>query len=248
MYLLLFKPSNDSARSTFSQLVCARKMSAAVFAQAAEEIRPVQDALAGRLRQLIIRLEEEGGLIGKIAHDCAFAQLSPAVESKNGRVVARVPAADLEHAHRIGSQLLSRFKAASLGRGSWTFEAQPVAGQWGIANAQRDYFSWRITLPLGRPMLRTSFVPAEIEDGLHDALYGALLAQASITHGRSHAPYPGALHVALDGVQEIHEGPAEGLVDLHEVRFNANISGGNKLFVGLDLMGGSGLIQSAKRK
>ena len=246
MLSLQFQPTNDSARSTFSQLVCARKMTAEVLEPHRVEIQRARDDLASRLRELITRLEDEGEVVGAVAQDCAFAYAGPAVESKDGHVQVQLPLGDEASGQVIGGQLLERFRAASLGRGQWSVKVSPAARDWAASNEQRDYFAWRLTLPLGRAAPGQFFSPAELEDGLHEAVYGALLAQAAVGGTLSGLPYPGNLHVSLDGVREILPGPAEGLVELHHARFSANIAGADNLFLGVELMGGSGLIVRAK--
>lgn len=248
MFSLQFHPTNDAAQSTFSQVVCARQMTASVLEPHMGEIRQARDKLACLLRQLIIRIEEQGEVVGAIAQDSAFAQLEPAVESNGGRVFVRLPVASAARAHEIGQQLLERFKAASLGRGQWSLEVSSVARMLALSNAQHDYFGWRVSLPLCVPAIGPDYSMAEVEDGLHDAIYGALLAQAATGNGVSVPPYPGNLHVTLDNVQELRFGDDEGVVDLHHARFSANVVGASGLFLGVDLMDGSGLIELAKSK
>src|SRR5699024_2820136 len=142
----------------------------------------------------------------------------------------RLPVADAATARAIGQQLLERFWAASLGRGKWSMEASPSSRGWGLSNVQGDYFGWRITLPLGRPAIGNVYSPAEIEDALHEAVYGVMLAQGATGSSISTPPYPGNLHLSVDGVQEIRIGAAANLADLHQVRFSANVSGAASLF------------------
>lgn len=246
MFSLQFTPTNEAARRTFSQLICARRMTAGVLDSHMAEIHQAQNVLAERLRGLIISLQDVGEDVSPVAQDCAFAQVEPAVESYEGRVCVRLPVADEATALRISLLLQDRFKAASLGRGEWRVDVASATGGWALSNTQRDYFAWRITLPLGRPGMGRFYSQQEIEDGLQDAVYGALLGQAAIGGNLSAPPYSGNLHLALENAQEVGVGSESHLTDLHHLRFNANVGGRGNLFLGVDLMAGSGLIAPAK--
>lgn len=246
MLSLQFQPLNDPARSTFSQLVCARKMAAEILDAHASHIETAKAELAGRIDSLVRRLEGEGEVVGHVTRDCAYAQLGPAVSSRRGHVHVRLPLAERPLVQAIGQQLLTRFKAASLGRGEWSVEVVAADRGWTLTNDQRDFFGWRVTLPLEKPGFDTTHSPGEIEDGIHEAIYGAMLAQAATGASLSIPPYIGNLHVSLIRVEEVLHDPQSGLTDLNHARFSANVVGGKNLFVGVDLNRGAGLIVRGK--
>lgn len=246
MLSLQFRPLNESARTTFSQLVCARKMTAEVLEGLAAEVRGAQDLLVSRLSKLIKRLEDEGEAVSPVTKQCALAQLGPAVVSRGGAVHVRLPLADKAVVEVIGQRLLDRFRAASLGRGDWSMEACPVSRGWALANEQRDYFAWKMTLPLERPSFGALHSPGEIEDGIHEAIYGTMLAQAAAGTSLPVPPYIGNLHVTLVSIGEVIAGLEPGQVELHHARFSVNATGEPDLFVGVELAGGSGLIVRGK--
>lgn len=246
MYRIQFEPTNDAARSTFSQLICARRMTAGVLAAHEGLMTQHHAGLRAGVLRLAATLREQGDVVSEVAHECALAQVAPAVESNEGHVYVRVPAPSEAAADSLAQALLARFQAASLGRGQWKYSVAPAAGGWSLANSETDYFAWRVTIPMGQLGRDGHFSREELEDALHEAVFGALIGQAVIDGAPSSAPYSGNLHVSLGAAHENGAGGESRLIDLHRLRFSANVAGGQVGFIGVDLMAGSGLIVPAK--